>query len=117
MSLELSVMGILGPLIGNRVYPDVAPDDPVFPLIIYQNVGGVPYEYVDQTLPEHDNARLQLVVWSKSRLEASTVSRNARLAMLGSQLTVKTLTVAVSLFNEDLKLYGSRTDFGIWYSP
>jgi hypothetical protein len=117
MSLETSVFAILGPLVANHCYPDVAPDDPTFPLIIYQNVGGVPYEYVDQTLPDHDNARLQVVTWSKSRLEASTVARNARVALLSSQLVVKTLTGAISLFNEDLKLYGSRTDFGIWYLP
>lgn len=117
MSLETAVFAILGPLVANRVYPDVAPDDPVFPLIIHQDVGGVPYEYIDQTLPDHDNARLQLIVWSKSRIEARAVARNARAALLGSQLVVKTLTGTISIFNEDLKLYGSRTDFGVWYQP
>lgn len=117
MSLEESLAGILGPLVGGRCYPDVLPDNPTFPLIVYQQVGGQAIDYAEKALPDHDHARVQVWVWSKARLEASQIARQARAAIIGSALTAQTYGAPVSSHNEELKLYGSRTDFGVWYQP
>ena len=117
MSLEATLKTLLGPLVGGRCYPDTAPDGAAFPLIIYQQVGGVSVEFLDQTLADKDNARMQVYVWAKTRTEASSIARQAREAIIGSALQAKTLVAPVSLYEQQQKLYGSRTDFGVWYSP
>ena len=116
MSIEASIQSALGSLVGNRVYPDVTPDNPVFPLIVYQQVGGVVINPMDGSDPNLDNARMQVVVWSKTRLEASGIARAARIAM-ASTLDSTAFAAPVSLYEETLKLYGSRADYSLWYSP
>jgi hypothetical protein len=116
MSLEASLSTLLGSLVGGRVYPDVTPESAPLPLIVYQQVGGTAYEYADNTLPGEDNARMQVVVWSKARLEATTIARQARSIIVGN-LSAQTIGAPVSLYDSDMKLYGSRTEFGIFYTP
>ena len=115
MSLEARLYAILGPLVDGRCTPDETDDNPVYPLIVYQGVGGQAIDYADQTPADKDNARVQIWVWSMTRLEASDLSRQARDALLASDLAVKTLGAPVSAVNDVLKLYGARTDFSIWY--
>ncbi len=118
MSLESSLYALLGPLVSNRCWPDVPKDgNTAFPVIIYQQVGGVAEEFLDKTLPDKDHARVQVWVWSKTRLEASQIARSARVALVGSAMAVETYGAPVSEYNDALKLYGSRTDYGIWHTP
>lgn len=117
MSLEATLYSLLGPLVGNRCYPDVTPDGAAFPLIVYQQVGGTAFDYVEGTVPDKDNARMQVHVWSKTRKEASSIARAARVALVECAMKATTLAAPVSLYDADLKLYGARQDFGIWYTP
>ena len=117
MSLEVTLNSLLGPLVDGRCYPDVLPDNPVFPLIVYQQVGGQAVEYLDQSMADKDNARMQVWVWAKARLEASNLAQQARAAIIGSVLPAKTLGAPVSTNDEAMKLYGARTDFSLWYAP
>ena len=117
MSLEATLKSLLGPVVSGRCYPDTVPDNPVFPLIVYQGVGGVAVEYVEQVIADKENSRVQVWVWSKSRPEASTVARQARAAIIGSALQANTLAAPVSTYDEAMKLYGARADFSIWYTP
>lgn len=117
MSIEADLKAVLGPLVGGRVYPDVNPDNPVFPLIVYQQVGGDAVEYLEGAVADKDHARMQIVVWSKSRLEASSIARAARLIIVEGSLKGTTYGAPVSLHEEALKLYGARTDYGLWYAP
>jgi hypothetical protein len=116
MSIEATLNTTLGALVGGRVYPDTPPDNPTFPLIVYQQVGGEAVEYLEGTLADQDNARMQIVVWSKTRLEASSLARSARTLMVGT-LNATTLNAPVSLHEAALKLYGSRTDYSVWFAP
>jgi len=116
VGIEATLKTTLSSLVGGRVYPDTPPDNPVFPLIVYQQVGGQAFEFLEGTLPDKDNARMQVVVWAKTRVEASSIARAARSA-LTTGLTAVSLAAPVSLYEETLKLYGSRTDFSIWYAP
>lgn len=116
MSLESSLKSALAGIAGNRIYPDITPDVPTFPLIVYQQVGGQVVETLESTLGDQDNARVQIMVWSKTRLEASSIARQARLALVGT-LKATTYAAPVSEFDEDLKLYGNRTDYSVWYTP
>lgn len=117
MSLEASLYAVLGPLVAGAAYPDVTPEPPVFPCIVYQQVGGKAFDYVDKTLPENDNARVQVLVWSKTRLEASQIMRAARVALMASTLNVRTVAAPISQYHEYLALFGARQDFDIYYPP
>lgn len=119
MSLEAQVRSLLAPLVSGRCYPDVIPDGtPTFPLIVYQGVGGRAIEFMDKTIPDQEHARVQVVVWCKTRLEASQLAREAREALVMSDsMSVETYGAAVWLYEEALKLYGARTDYGIWHTP
>lgn len=117
MSLEATLYSLLGPLVGGRCYPDTIPDKPTFPLIVYQQVGGQAVEYVEQAMADQDNARVQVWIWAKTRIEASSIAHQARAAIIGSAVQANTLAAPVSTYDEDMKLYGARTDFSVWYSP
>lgn len=120
MSLEATLKTLLGPLVGGRCYPDDTDDvipPLVFPLIIYQGVGGRAIDYVDGKVADKDNIRLQVIVWSKTRLEASQIARAARVALVEGDMKAVTLGAAVSLRDKVVKLRGTRQDFSIWYTP
>lgn len=117
MSIEATLKTTLGPLVGGRVHPDVTPDMPVFPLIVYQQVGGQVAEFLEGKVADKDHARMQVVVWAKTRLEASSIARQARIALVEGATKATTYGAPVSLYEEDLKLYGARTDYGVWYTP
>jgi hypothetical protein len=116
MGIEASIKTALASVAGGRVYPDTPPDNPTFPCIVYQQVGGDVINPLECTDPNLDNARIQVWVWAKTRLEASSVMRQARIALTGS-LKAFALGAPVSEYQSDTKLYGSRTDFSIWYAP
>ena len=118
MSLESTVKGALDSLVGNRCYPDTTPDPPLtYPLIIYQQVGGDVAEFLEGTMADKDNARLQVVVWSKTRIEANSIARLARVAIVTGSMKGVTFGAPVWLYEDELKLYGSRTQYGVWYTP
>jgi hypothetical protein len=117
MSLEAALKTLLGPITAGRVYPDKTPPSPVWPLIVYQQVGGQAIDFAEKTLPDHDHSRVQVFIWAKTRLEASSLARQVRAAIIGSDLTAQTYAAPVSQYQEELDIYGSRTDYGIWYLP
>jgi hypothetical protein len=120
MSLESELKTCLSGVAGGRVYPDDTQGVAMpltYPLMIYQSVGGQAREYFDQSLPDKDHARVQLVAWAKTRLEASQVIRQGREAILGHGWPAQTYGAAVSIKDQTLDLYGARQDFGVFYTP
>lgn len=117
MSLESDIVAALTSITTGRVYPDVMPDKPVFPCIVYQQVGGDVLNPLEGGDPGQDNARVQVRVWARTRLEASSVARQVRLALTSGALKAYAYSAPVSEYEEALKLYGARCDFGVWYTP
>lgn len=116
MSLESDMRSALIPVCP-RVYPDAATASPAYPLIIYQQVGGRAFDYAEQEVPDKANARVQVWVWAKTRLEASSLSRASRVALVEGPMRARTLNAPVSDYNEALQIYGARTDYEVWYTP
>lgn len=102
-------------ILDGRVYPDVPPDAPTYPLVIYQQVGGAAEWFLEKALPDHENARIQVYVWSKARAEANAIARQVEAAICGSSYAAQPYGAFTALYEEDLKLYGARQDFGIWH--
>jgi hypothetical protein len=117
MTIEASIKTALASVAGGRVYPDVTPDNKTFPLVIYQQVGGDVLNPLDGADPNMDHARVQFWVWSKTRLEASSVMRQVRVALTSGALKAYAYSAPISQYDDTLKLYGARCDFGIWFTP
>lgn len=116
MSIESLVIDVLGGLAGGEVYPDFAPEGTPRPYIVYQVVGGEAINYVEGTPPGKRNARLQVAVWSDTRLEASALANQVENAMRAAgPLQVTVLGAAVSTWDEEAKARGARQDFSVWY--
>lgn len=116
MGIEAQIKTALSGLAGGRIYPDVPPDGATFPLVIYQQVGGAALNTLECDVPGTENARIQVVVWAKTRIAASELARDVRDALT---VTLKAYTYAapVSLYDDTLKLYGSRADYSLWFTP
>lgn len=117
MTVESELFSLLRTLVSDRCYPDVTPDAPVFPLIVYQGAGGKAYDYLERKLPDCEHYRVQVNCWAKSRSAASALALLVRQQIIEQGTAFKsaeTMGQAVSLYEEALRLYGTRQDFGIW---
>lgn len=115
MTIEASIYTVLKGLVSNRVYPDIAPDGAAKPYITYQQVGGSAVNFVDATVPSKKNSRFQINVWGDSRSAVKAVAVQAEDALrvaAGLQTTV--LSAAVSIYEPDTQLRGTRQDFSFW---
>jgi hypothetical protein len=117
MSLGATIKGAIGALASGNVFPDHAPDNhSAYPLVIWQQVGGQVVEFLDCTIGNQWNARVQVWTWARSRMEADSLAYSVRVALVG---TLKATTYGGSTweYNEVLHLYGQRTDYSVWYLP
>lgn len=118
MSLESDLFTVLGGLVSNRVYPDVAPQGAARPYITYQKVGGQAWNFLESAVVGKRYARVQINVWAESRLTAAAVSRAAEDALVVSTALRCTVLGAVIDQHESdhtPPLYGTIQDFGTAY--
>ena len=116
MSLESLIFDALKALLDNRVYPDVAPEDVATPFATYQTVGGDAINYVEASVPDRQNARVQVTVWAASRTAASEIGKQVEDALrLTLPLQTKVLTARRSVYEQDTRRRGSMQDFDFWY--
>lgn len=116
MSIEEDLVALLAPIVEGRIYPDESPDNPVFPLIIYQQIGGKAGWYLENKVPSHKHARIQIDVFSRRRTEANRLARSIEGLICESAFIAEPYGAFTALREEPLKLYGTRQDFGIWYA-
>jgi hypothetical protein len=115
MSVEADLFAVLGPLVSNRAFPDVAPDGVAKPYITYQQVGGDVVNFLNG-VPDKRNGRFQINVWAATRSAASTLIRQVEDAVrLSTTLRATSEGGAVAEYEDELKLYGARQDFSIWF--
>ena len=114
VSAELLVDAALSQIAGGRIYPDVAPASVAKPYIVYQSAGGVDETTFDG-LNEQQNSRMQVAVWSTSRIEALNVMQQILQALTAAPVRGTPIGAPVSVYEDDTKLYGSRLDVSIWY--
>lgn len=115
MSLEADLFALWSPLVNGRFTPDVPPDVPVYPLMFWQQVGGRSLWFSNRQMPGHRHARIQLHVWSGRRLDTNTIARAAEKALCESPLIAEPFGAPTALYEPEMKIYGTRHDFGIWY--
>jgi hypothetical protein len=104
---DLTVQALLGGT-SPRIYPfGQAPQDVVKPYVVYQWVGGSPYNMLN-CRPDADQASLQVDVYGLTTQSTTTVAKAIRFAIeLDSYIT----SYRGDMREEDTKLY--RTSFDV----
>lgn len=116
MTIEELVRQALGNLAGGRIFPDFAPPNTELPLITYQVVGGRPINFQTGEKPGLTNARVQINVWAKGRIEASALGAQVEDAMREAvALQPEVLTGRAATFDEDTQYRGTMQDFSLHY--
>lgn len=117
MSLEIDVFNLLSTIAPGSVYAYVTPDNgpASWPTIVYQPVGGTAGWYVDQSMPSHKHARVQITIWATDPIVANETARAVEKAFSESNMVVEPYGAFVGMHEPVQKLYGTRQDFGINY--
>lgn len=116
MTVEATIYGAIQGLVpfGN-VFRDAAPDTLVArPYVTFVQVGGDAVNFLHSpTKPSKKNGRFQINVWSDTREEAASLSRQIEDAMRTINAYIYGAPVATD--EPTLNLFGTRQDFSIWY--
>lgn len=115
-SAELIVSNAVKSLVNGRCFPDVAPTGTLRPYITYQAAGGKSPNYLANTTALQ-NARMQVNTWATDRLTAVALMNGVIAALTGDPIFATNIGAPVSTYEADTKLYGSRLDFSIWFTP
>jgi len=114
MSLETDLYTVLSGLCP-RVYPDAAPASTATPYITWQQIGGDAFTYVEGSLPDRRNARIQINVWDKSRIASTTLMLQVEQAICAAtQFQGRVDSAHLATFDDDTDLRGCMQDFSIW---
>lgn len=114
MSMLTEFKALVNPLVGNRVYPQAAPDTVVHPYIVYFRVANTE----ENTLATNggvgnlENTRLQVDVWSDKYLEAQTIAGQVKAAMKG-WATSNIKTLEQDDYEPDTKLHRVILEFSV----
>ncbi|MFK7090490.1 DUF3168 domain-containing protein [Chromobacterium violaceum] len=108
--LEEQLFSILSPLVDSNVYPDTAPEGTPLPYILYQQVGGIPVQFLEGA-GSTVSPRMQITIWSDSRLQAAQLQRAAQQLLVGAPLFGTIAGGAVALHEDALGLRGTQQDF------
>lgn len=119
MAFEKTMIDLLGPLVGNRIWWDSLPEGMPLPtqiFIILQQVGGKSSWYLEkENMPSHKHARLQVSVWGTNRLAIAPLQRTIENTIALSPLVAEVYGAPIGAFSGDIALKGSHQQFGIWF--
>lgn len=115
MSAEAALVTLLTGLVAGRIYPDVAPSGAGLPRIVYQQVGGLVINYTEGTLPDRENARMQVVCWASTRMAAIALAKQVEAAIkTAPSMQAEAIGARISVYEPDTNLYSSMQDFSLW---
>jgi hypothetical protein len=115
MTVQADIKTAIGSLVAGRVYPNVGKQGGAKPYLTYQQVGGVPVNFLTG-VPDKRNGRFQINAWAETDDAASALIRQVEDAVrLSTTLMATTEGGAVATYESDTKLHGYRQDFSIWF--
>lgn len=112
MSIETDAFTALRALVADKVYPDVNDAGTAAPYLVYQRAGGRAPNFLENALPDKENARLQVTCWHTTRLAAKALGDQALAALVA--IGWRPLGAPVGLYDPDTKLRGHAQDFSAW---
>jgi len=112
MSFESDLYAALGALVSNRTYPDIAPQGATLPCIVYQQIGGQAFAFLESTMPSKKAALVQIRTWAATRLAANALARSIEDTLVEST-TLRGEAVGAFLADIDIELqrFGTIQDF------
>ena len=121
----------VGAIMGDRIYPNLLPDEPEFPAVVYQEISTDSQEAIDGPA-DFAFSRLQLSCWAETKAEAVALAQAICTLLQGykGDVTVGDDTVTIrgilledrgDLFEpapavNERRRYGKRVDFMVSYS-
>ena len=115
MTVEADIYNTIKALVGNRVFPDVAPTSTAKPYITYSQVGGEALSYLERAVPDKQHGRFQVNVWADTRASASAVMLQVESALVtATAFQASAVSAPSSDYEHDMATYGSMQDFSIW---
>lgn len=116
MTIDATLFTLLGPLCGNRVYPQTAPAGAAKPYLTYQRVGGQAINFVEAEMPGLRNGVFQINCWATTDAAAKALAAAVEEALVTEvALQTTVLGAAVDGFDNVAKLYGAMQEFSLWY--
>ena len=125
MNIEELITSIISPLVNGRLYWDTTPQSgppkdangTYLPFCIAQLVGGMDATYIDQTFPDYEHYRVQVISYSPSSLAATTLNRTVRTTLLASYKPADIVGSPTAVYDPALLLRGRLQHFSIWIKP
>lgn len=106
-------------LVGDRIYPDVMSDPPVYPSVTFQKVGGAGARGAVKN-PGLMRAAVQVSTWAESRLEATRIAAQVRRALdRKRKVTAGGVPVDDCFYEDDIDLSdpdAGQPGVGVWFN-
>lgn len=100
-----------------RVFGDFAEGGTATPYITWQGIGGESFYTLSNKPIDKRNTLMQVSVWARSRIEATTMARSVEAAIAQSpSFVAKPAGEPVSMYESDTKLFGAIQRFEIWHT-
>lgn len=115
MSVETSLVTVIGALCSSRCYADFASHGTTRPYVTYQQVGGAVLNPINGSAPGKRNARVQVNVWADTRQAANELMRSIEDAVRPSPLNGRPIGALISRVDEITALRGAQQDFSLWW--
>lgn len=114
MTIETTLTTLLKVQCANT-FPDFAPAGTSAPLVTYDLLGGESLRYVDTTASNKRHGVYRINAWASTRGASLTLIRAIEDAICAStDWQARPTGESESLFDAEMKLYGSSQDFDIW---
>ena len=116
MSGEAQLVAALK-MVTAQVFPDFAPAGTAAPWVTWQNIGGTPLRWLNNTAADKRKAMVQISAWTTSRASTLDLIRQIEDALCASTAFVaRPADEPTSLVDQDLAdpLYGSAQTFDLW---
>lgn len=113
MTIDGTIFATLKGLVGDRVYPDTAPEETPRPYIVYSPVGGPAINFLDiATIPSKTRSRYQVTIWGDTRATVAALALSVEHALrVVTALQPVVEGSPVALYDEATRLRGSMQDF------
>lgn len=107
------LVSVVGPSLGNRFYPNIAPANAAFPYGVYALVSAAPTQSLEGEITP-TNWRYQVDVFSPQKSVVDGLGRSIRAAMNAAAAFKSTCQMQIDDYEFDAKLYRVTLDFSIW---
>jgi hypothetical protein len=111
--IEKDIFDELKSLVGNRVYPLVAPQNVTLPFIIYTRISNTPQNVIEggSTI---DQVRIQVDTYASTYDGVKTTSLQVRDAMISSSAFKASMQMEQDFFETEVDYYRVSQDFYVW---